>query len=103
MTQPSQRILSYLTLPFIKTTINLQKFSVHSYHHGHKGPYTGELHFYFCNLEDSHISQGQEKILMLVAWWFKVDYIPVSISIHPSLLNLVVIYPVLALTLTHGP
>ena len=28
--------------------------------------------FNFCNLEDSHISQGQEKILMLVVWWSTV-------------------------------
>ena len=33
-----------LTLPILKTIINLQTFSVHSYHHRHKGQYTGELH-----------------------------------------------------------
>ena len=35
---------------------------------------TGELHFFlFCNLEDSHFSQGQEKILMLVVCLSTVD------------------------------
>ena len=28
---------------------------------------------FFCNLEDSHISQGQEEIVMLIVWWSTVD------------------------------
>ena len=53
------------------------------------------MHCLFCNLEDSHISQGQENILMLL--WYDGP------RIHPCLLDLVIISPVLALTHTHEP
>ena len=47
MSQPSQRVFSPLTLSILKTIINLQKFSVKSCHHIHKGSHTGELHCLF--------------------------------------------------------
>ena len=34
-------------ITFLKTIINLQKYSVQSCHHRHKGSYTGELHCLF--------------------------------------------------------
>ena len=40
---------------------------------GTKGRTLESCILYFCNLEDSHISQGQEKIVMLVVWWSTVD------------------------------
>ena len=59
---------------------------------------------YFCNFEDSHISQGQEKIFDACGMVVHSElYIPVSSSIHHSLLDLVIISNCLVLTLTHEP
>ena len=71
---------------------------------GTKGRTLESCILYFCNLEDSHISQGQEKIFDTCGKVvYSGLYIPVSVSIHHSLLDLVIISPFLVLTLTHEP
>ena len=60
---------------------------------GTKGRTLESCIVYLCNLEDRHISQGQENISM----WYDGP------RIHPSLLDLVIISPFLALTHTHEP
>ena len=104
MTQPSQRIFSYLTLPILRTIINLQKCSVQSYHHRHKGSYTGELHFLLLQpWRQPYLIRSRENIDACGMVVHSGLYIPVSSSIHRSLLDLVIISPVLVLTLTHEP
>ena len=99
MPQPSQRIFSPLTLPILKTIISLQTFSVHST----EGRTLESSIIYFYNHEDSHISQDGEDSNACGMVVHSGLYIPVSSRIHPSLLVLVIICPVLALTHTHEP
>ena len=104
MSQPSQRILRSLTLSILKTIINLQKFSVQSCHHSHKGSYIRELH---CLLlqpwRKPYLTRLREDIDACGMVVHSGLSIPVSSSIHHSLLDLVIISPVLALTYTHEP
>ena len=103
MTQPAQRIFSYLTLPILKTIINLQKCSVQNCHHRHKGSYTVELHFLLQPLRQPYLTRSREDFDacgMVVQCGL---YIPVSSSMHHSFLDLVIISPVLVLTLTPEP
>ena len=88
-----------LTLFILKTIINLQKFSVQSCQHRHKGSYTGEL---YCLLlqpcREPYLTRSREDIDACGLVVHSGLYIPVSSSIHNSLLDLVIISPVLALT-----
>ena len=70
MPQPSQWIFRPLTLPILKTIINLQNYNVNVATSSTKGRTLESYIVYFCNIEDNHISQGQEKVLMLVVWWY---------------------------------
>ena len=94
------RLFSYLTLPILKTIINLQKCSVQSCHHRHKGSYTGELHFV---LLQTYLTRSREDFDACGMVVHSELYIPVSSSIYHSLLDLVIISPFLVLTLTHEP
>ena len=104
MSQPSQRIFSPLTLSILKTIINLQKFSVQSCHHRHKGSYTGELHCLLLQpCRKPCLTRLREDIDACGMVVHSGLYIPMSSSIHYSWLDLVIISPVLALTYTHEP
>ena len=104
MTQLSQRILNYLTLPILQTIINLQKCSVQSCHHRHKGSYTKELHFLLLQpWRQPYLTRSREDSDARGMLVYSGLYIPVSSSIHHSFLDLVIISPVLVLTLTYEP
>ena len=79
--------------------ISLQTFSVHST----KGRTLESSIIYFYNHEDSHISQDREESDACGMVVHSGLYIPVSSCIYPSLLDLVIISLVLALTHTHEP
>ena len=104
MRQPSQRIFSYLTLPILKAIINLQKCSVQNCHHRHKGSYTGELHFILLQpWRQPYITRSRGDLDACGMVVHSRLYIQVSSYVHQSLLDLVIISPVLALTNTHEP
>ena len=86
----------------LKTIINLQKFSVQSCHHRHKGSHTGELHFLLLQpWRQPYLIRLREDTDACCTVVHCGLYIPVFSSIHNSLLDLVIISPVLALTHTH--
>ena len=99
--QPSQRIFSLSTFPILKAIISLQiVFTVSTT--DTKGHILESCIVYFCNLEESHISQDQERNIDACGMVVHSGlYIPVSSGKHPSLLDLVIIFPVLALSHTH--
>ena len=104
MPQPSQLIFSLLTLPILKTIINLQNFSVQSCHHRHKGSLTGELHCLFLQpLRQPYLTRSREGTDACGMVVHSGLCIPVSSYIHQNLLDLVNIYPALALTHTQEP
>ena len=84
-----------LTLPILKTIINLQTFSVHSCHRSHKGPYTGELH---CLL----LQPRRQPYLTRSREYFDACGMMVRVSI-PVCWTWKSFPPVLALTHTHEP
>ena len=97
MKQPSQRIVSYLTLPFFKkkTIINLQKCRVHSCHHRHKGSHIGEQHCLLLHPRGQpYRTRSREDFYACGMVVHSGLYIPVSSRIHPSLLDLVIIFPI---------
>ena len=99
-----QRIFSYLTLPILKTNINLQKCSVQSCSNIHKESYTGGLHFLLQQpCRQPYLTSSREDFDACNVVVHSGLYIPVSSRTHPSMLDLVIISPVLALTLTHEP
>ena len=106
MPQPSLWIFSPLALHILKTIINLQNFSIQSCHHRHKGSYTGERHCLFLqpwSLRQPYLTRSRENINVCGVVVHSGLYIPASSYIHQSLLDLVIIYPVLALTHTYEP
>ena len=58
--------LHVFNITSLKNKINLQKCYVQFATTDTKGRTLESCILYFCNFEDSHISQGKEKILMLV-------------------------------------
>ena len=98
------RIFSYLTLPILNTIINVQIYSVQSCHHRHKGLYTGELHFVLLQpWRQPYRTRSREDVDACGMVVHSELYIPVSSSIHHSLLDLVIISHFLVLSLTHEP
>ena len=97
-----QRIFSPLTWSILKTIINLQKLSVQSCHHRHKGSYTRELH---CLLLQPWRQPYPIRLIEDIdACGMVVHsrlYIPVSNSIYHSLLNLAIISPALYIADPH--
>ena len=93
-------IFSYLTLPIVKTIINLQKCSVQSCHYRHKGRAA------FCTSATFKTAISHKVKRRFWCCGIMVNSglcIPVSSSIHHSLLDLVIISPFLVLTLTDEP
>ena len=62
MPQPSQWIFNLFTLPIFKTLLIDRTLVFKVATTGTKGCTLESCIVYFCNIEDSHISQGQEKI-----------------------------------------
>ena len=95
MSQSSQSIFSPLTLSILKTITNLQKFSVQSCHHRHKGSYTGVLHCLLLKpLRQPYLTWSREDIDVCGMVVHSGLYIPVSSSSLHSLLDLVINFPV---------
>ena len=99
MTQPSQRIFSYLTLPILKTIIKCSKLP----------PQTLRVVHWRAALSISAtfkiaISHKIKRSINACGMVVHIGlYIPVSSSMHHSLLDLATISSVYALTHTHEP
>ena len=104
ITKPSQRIFQLFNITNFNDKHQLQKCSVQSCHHRHKGPYTGELHFLLLQpWRQPYLTRPREDFDACGMVVHSGLFIPVSSCIHPSLLDLVIISPVLLLSLTHEP